>query len=275
VAVASIVCVDDDLDVHDTASAAVAAAIERRRETPTARIGVCVGDIEVGDPLGLAKRLCAIAEPGVILVSDAIRRAVEPEHRSFLDLGAVAITGYADRIHVFELEGARQRDRCILAIDLEVFARVVGKDVEDSARDEAELADFDRTVWRQMLAHRGFVQRVERLEYTVAFANPSAAVDAALALYRVWSTHEAIGRLVMGLEQGRLTYIVERWWGPALTTARRVASSRFQCLGMSMAVVESLGHAEVTRRGLLIEEVHEMVQKGVRDPVRVAHVRIT
>ncbi|MBA2539546.1 MAG: hypothetical protein H0V17_07925, partial [Deltaproteobacteria bacterium] len=228
-AVASIVCVDGDLDVHDTASAAVAAAIERRRESPTARIGICVGDIELGDPLGFARRLSTIAEPGAILVSDTIRRSVERDDRSFLDLGAVSIAGYADRMHVFELDGARQRDRCIVAIELSRNGVVSRRDEpEDQARTEAELSDYDRTVWRQLAAHRGFVQRVERLEYLVAFDAPVDAVDAAIALHRVWAPHEAIGRLVFGFELGRLTYMVDRWWGSAMITANRIASTRFQ-----------------------------------------------
>jgi class 3 adenylate cyclase len=271
-AVASIVCVDGELDVHDTARSAVKAAIER--STEVARIGICVGDIEIGDPLGLAKRLCEVAPPGAILVTDSIRRAVDDD--GFIDLGAVSIAGYRDRVQVFELRGVRARRRTVLSIEMVRDTRLVAAtDEEEDARFAAQLLAYDRTVWRIAFAHRGFVDHSRGTEHAIAFERPLEALRAALALDAAMTAHhDALGSLRLGVDRGVMTYLADHWWSTAWRTAERVRSSRFRHLGASMALVNEVGQPALRQLGLVIEVVEEVVQKGVLDPVSVAHLRM-
>lgn len=274
-AVASIVCVDGELDVHDTASAAVTAAIERRREVATARIGISAGDIEVGDPLGFAKRLHELAVPGAILVSDTIRRAVAKDDHAFVDLGSISTTGYLDRIHAFELTDATTRDRTVLAIELVPHGRLgrVGHEAEDHAQYDAELRTYDRRVWGAAFAHRGFVERAYGNLHLIAFANPIDPFHTALAMIGEMEQLD-LGALSIGIERGTMTYMADHWRSAAWGIAERIRTSQYRCLASSMTVVDAVGIPALRRLGLVIEVVEEVVQKGIRDKVRVAQLRI-
>ncbi len=272
--VASIVCVDGELDVHDTASAAVTAAIERRREAPTARIGISVGDLEIGDPLGFAKRLCELAAPSEILVSDAIRRATRDEH-AFVDLGAISTTGFVDRIHVFEVDGATTRERTVLAIQLRTHGRIgrVGHEAEEAARYDAELRAYDRRIWGAAFAHRGFVERARGNPYLIAFADPVDAFRTALA--SIAEIEELrLGTLHIGVERGTMTYMADHWRSNAWVVAEKMRIAQFGCLASSMTVVDAIGIPALRDLGLVIEVVEEFVQKGIPDKVRVAQLRM-
>ncbi len=274
-AVASIVCVDGELDVHDTAIGAVTAAIERRREVATARIGVSSGDIEVGDPLGFAKRLCELAAPGAILMSDTIRRAIARDHHGVVDLGAISTTGYLDRIQVFELTDALTHDRTVLALELVPHGRVghVGHEAEDHAQYDAELRTYDRRVWGAAFAHRGFVERAHGNQHLIAFADPLDAFRTALAMIgEMEQLH--LGALSIGIERGTMTYMADHWRSAAWGIADRIRTSEYRCLASSMAVVDAVGVPALRDLGLVIEVVEEVVQKGIRDKVRVAQLRI-
>lgn len=268
--VASIVCVDGELDVHDTARAAVTAAIERRRDAPTAKIGVAVGELEIHDPLGFATRLSELAEAGAILVSDAIRRAAAPDHLGFVDLGAISTGGHLDRVHVFELAGATARTRTVLALELSLGR--LGPDDTD-ARIDAEHREYDRRVWAGLAKHGGFVERSIAGDYLAAFATPRDAFRAALAITRDLDALDL--RVHAGIEHGRLGYTGDRWVGAAWQTAQRIRSHGFRQLASTMAAVEAVGTASLSALGLVIEVVEEVVQRGVRDPVRVAQLQIT
>lgn len=267
--VASIVCVDGELDVHDTASAAVKAAVERRRDAPTAKIGVAVGELEIGDPLGFAKRLSELAEAGAILVTDAIRRAVVPDQLRFVDLGALSTGGYLERVHVFELGGAIERTRTVLSLQLSLGR--VGPDTD--ARTDAEQREYDRRVWAGLAKHGGLVEHSISGEYLAAFAAPREAFRAALAITRDLDTLDL--RVHAGVEHGQVAYIGDRWVGAAWQTAQRIRSRGFRQLASTMAAIEAIGTASLSALGLVIEVVEEVVQHGVRDPVRVAQLQIT
>ena len=273
-AVASIVCVDGELDVHDTASAAVTAAIERRREVATARIGISAGDLDIGDPLGFATRLYELASPGEILVSDTIRRATRDEH-AFVDLGAISTAGYVDRIHVFEVDGATTRERTVLAIQLVTRGQViqVGHEAEHDARYDAELRTYDRRIWGAGFAHRGFIQQADGDPYLIAFGNPMDAFHTALASIAE-NEERHLGALHIGIAHGRMTYSADRWRSAAWSTAERIRTGQYRCLASSMAVVDAIGISRLRDLGLVIEVVEEFVLKGIPDKVRVAQLRL-
>jgi class 3 adenylate cyclase len=269
-AVGSILCVDGDLDVHDTASAAVKAAIERHRELHSARIGVAVGDLDLGDPLGFAKRLCELADRGTILVTDSIRRAVAHDQHALVDLGAISASGHLDRVHVFELDGLTSRERTVLSLELSTLGR---PDKLDDARVDAEAREHDRRVWSLLAKHRGFVERSLVGEYVAAFASPLDAFRAAVAIVRDLETLDV--RVHAALEHGGMLYSGDRWVGPAWATAQRIRSRNLQQLASTMTAVEAVDAAELAALGLVIEVVEEVIQRGVRDPVRVAQLQIT
>ncbi len=268
-AVGSILCVDGDLDVHDTASAAVKAAIERHREMHSARIGVAVGDLDLGDPLGFAKRLCELAEPGSILVTDSIRRAVAYDQHALVDLGAISASGYLDRVHVFELDGVTSRSRTVLSLELSTRGRL---EKLDDARVDAEAREHDRRVWSLFAKHRGFVERSLDGDYLAAFELPLDALRAAIAIGRDLETRGV--RVHAGVERGRLDYVADRWVGPAWQTALRIRGHFASPLACTMTVAEAVGPAGLSALGVVIEVVEEVVQRGVRDPVRVAQLRM-
>lgn len=272
--VASILCVDGELDVHDTARAAVTAAIERRREVAGARIGISAGDIEVGDPLGFAKRLYELATPGAILVSDTIRRATGGDH-AFVGLGAISTAGYLDRIHVYELDGAIERQRTAVALEMAPHGRIgiVGAEAEERAREEAELRTYDHRIWGIASAHRGFVDRSQGHEHLIAFADPIDAFHAALAALAEIERSN-LGHLHIGIDHGTMTYMADHWWSGVWTVAQRIRARQYRRIASSMRVVEALGIPRLGQLGLVIEVVEEVTQKGVRDPVRVAQLRI-
>lgn len=267
VSIPSIVCVDGELDVHDTAAAAVLAAIERRREAPDARIGIAAGDLEVGDPLGFAKRLCELAAPGAILVSNTIRSAARG-HR-YVDLGAISSTTSVDRIHVFELGGAVHRTRTVLALELmqEVAAG------EHDARYEAELRDYDRRVWMIAFRHRGFVARTTVTAHLLVFAEPADAFRFAVAFDQEMSA-VLLGLIRIGIATATMSYRADAWSSPAWGVAERIGSTELRCIGSSMTSVDGIGGSPALRKlGLVMEVVEEVTHKGVRDPIRVAQLR--
>lgn len=268
-AVGSILCVDGDLDVHDTASAAVKAAIERHRELHSARIGVAVGDLDLGDPLGFAKRLSELAIAGSILVTDSIRRAVAADQHALVDLGAISPSGHLDRVHVFELDGVTNRVRTVLSLELSTLGR---PQKLDDARVDAEAREHDRRVWSLLAKHRGFVERSIAGEYVAAFGSPLDAFRAALAIMRGLDALDV--RIHAGLEHGQMQYSGDRWVCAAWATAQRIRSRNPQQLASTMAAVEALDAAGLAALGLVIEVVEEVVQRGVRDPARVAQLRM-
>jgi class 3 adenylate cyclase len=270
VSIASIVCVDGELDVHDTAAAAVLAAIERRREAPEARIGVAAGDLEVGDPLGFAKRLSELAVPGSILVSNTVRSAAR-DHR-YVDLGAISATTSIDRIHVFELGGAVYRTRTVLALEL-IQDHVVGVASEQDARYGAELLDYDRRVWMIAFRHRGFVARTTASTHLLAFAEAQDAFRFAVAFDQEMSA-VLLGLTRIGIATATMSYRADAWASPAWGVAERIGSTELRCIGSTMTSVDSVGGAPALRAlGLVMEVVEEVTHKGVRDPIRVAQLR--
>jgi len=277
--IASIVCVDGEFDLHDTASAAVCAAIERRREAPGARIGIAAGNVEHGDPLGLATRLYELAEPDSILVSDTIRRAVVADigyaAGEFVDLGALSTSGYVDRVQVFELGLASERTRTVLAIEVAPHARVraAGEEVEERARYDAALRAWERRLWDLAVAHRGLLDHVVGHDHLFAFVHPLDAFQAALAAVAAMEALH-LGTVAIGIERGQMSYLADRWWSPAWTTAQRIRGSEYRRIASTMTVVDAIGAPALAALGLVIEVVEEVVQKGVRDPVRVAQLRI-
>lgn len=269
--VASIVCVDGELDVHDTASAAVQAAIQRRRDAPTARIGVAIGELEIGDPLGFAKRLVELAEPGAILVTDAIRRAVAPATHVFVDLGAISSAGYLERVHVFELDGKPARTRTVLALELRHVGRV--REANEAARVDAENRAYDRRVWAGLAKHRGYVERSITGDYLAAFERPLDAFRAAVALIR--DLDQLDMRVLAGIERGDLVYTADRWVGEPWRIAEHVVRRYGVHLCSTMTAIEAVGHAALASLGLVIEAIEEQVDRGVRSPVRVALLQMT
>ena len=114
---------DSVLAVFDTAAGAVRAALEVQQTFGTLlnevpedrrmrfRIGLHLGDVMeksdgsvYGDGVNIAARLQGLAEPGGIMVSDAVRGAVKGRiAATFGDLGEQAVKNIADPVHVFSL----------------------------------------------------------------------------------------------------------------------------------------------------------------------------
>ncbi|HEY8244231.1 MAG TPA: adenylate/guanylate cyclase domain-containing protein, partial [Casimicrobiaceae bacterium] len=112
---------DSVLALFDTAAGAVAAALEVQRDLAASagevpedrrmrfRIGVHLGDVieqpdgdVYGDGVNIAARLQAIAAPGGIVVSEAVRGAVKNRVATrFDDLGAQSVKNIADPLRAF------------------------------------------------------------------------------------------------------------------------------------------------------------------------------
>jgi TolB-like protein/class 3 adenylate cyclase/Tfp pilus assembly protein PilF len=121
---------DSVLAVFDTAAGAVTAALAAQREVEQSsldvpaerrmrfRIGVHLGDVIerpdgdlYGDGVNIAARLQALAEPGGIIVSEAVRGAVKSRvAAAFDDRGMQAVKNIADPIRAFSvrLDGVPQ-----------------------------------------------------------------------------------------------------------------------------------------------------------------------
>ncbi len=121
---------DSVLAVFDTAAGAVTAALAVQRALDTSslevpdgrrmrfRIGVHLGDVIekadgdlYGDGVNIAARLQALAEPGGIIVSEAVRGAVKSRvAATFDDRGAQSVKNIADPVRAFAVrpEGAPQ-----------------------------------------------------------------------------------------------------------------------------------------------------------------------
>lgn len=99
--------------------------VRRRNETLetnerlTYRIGINIGDVFVetndiyGDGVNVAVRLEALASPGGIVVSRAVRDSmINHQQLCFVDLGEVRVKNIARPIHAFSVETATPADAC-------------------------------------------------------------------------------------------------------------------------------------------------------------------
>ena len=122
---------DSILAVFETATGAVSAAIAIQQDLAQAenagapprrlpfRIGVHLGDViekqdgtVYGDGVNVAARLQALAEPGGIVVSDAVRGAVGSRvDARFADRGEQPLKNIARPIHAFAVHPGRARTR--------------------------------------------------------------------------------------------------------------------------------------------------------------------
>jgi len=117
---------DSVLAVFETAAGAVTAAIAVQQELGAStgavpqdrrmhfRIGIHMGDViekadgtVYGDGVNIASRLCAVAEAGGIIVSDAVHGAVRDRIvASFVDQGEQPMKNIAHLVHAFKLKPA-------------------------------------------------------------------------------------------------------------------------------------------------------------------------
>jgi class 3 adenylate cyclase len=209
--VAAIACFDDELDVFDSCAVAYAAARDRLRLSPALRAAITVGDVELGDPLGLARVLGAMAPAGSVLVTDAVRRVV-PDPDELVDVGCVSLAGFVERVRIFELVELLddKRERTIAAIDLVT-----------NERSAVDL--YDRRIFEIARTHRGLVERSNELLHVLSFAAPLDALDALLALDGGWDPIG--GRLKLGVDHGNAMYLGGRWFGRPYTHAERLAKT--------------------------------------------------
>ena len=114
---------DSILAVFDTATGAVVAALAAQQEIEAAcgettedrrmhfRIGVHLGDVMekidgtvYGDGVNIAARLQGLAEPGAIMISDAVRGAVRGKvNASFVDQGEQTVKNIPEPVRVFKV----------------------------------------------------------------------------------------------------------------------------------------------------------------------------
>jgi class 3 adenylate cyclase len=267
--VASIVCVDGDSDIHDTARTAIAAAVARRTDAPSARIGVATGDIELGDPLGLANRLAVLADPGQILLSEAVRRTVAREQHELLDLGAISVGRLVDRVQVFELGGPRKRPRTALAIDISPHGRIASTGQENDELD-GELHAYDELVLKTALRHGGYLERISGMELLFAFSRVAEAVRAAIAIEAQWATAlQHVGNLRIAVDVREMQYFGDRWLSSAWTVVERFCDlARYRQLAVTDAVVAELGDASLQALGLSMPTPREEIRfKGRFEPM--------
>jgi adenylate cyclase len=113
---------DSVLAIFDAASTAVAAALSVQQNLPNGlqfRIGVHLGDVMekadgtiYGDGVNIAARLQAMAQPGGIIVSDAVLAAVRGIAATFDDLGEQQVKNIPRPVHAFQVSaGAREPQR--------------------------------------------------------------------------------------------------------------------------------------------------------------------
>jgi adenylate cyclase len=101
---------DSVLAVFETANGAVAASLAIQQEIAGAlrfRIGVHLGDViekadgtVYGNGVNIAARLQALAEPGGIVISDAVRGSVKQQ---VTDLGAQTVKNIAEPVHAYAI----------------------------------------------------------------------------------------------------------------------------------------------------------------------------
>ncbi len=88
-------------------------AFAERNESATEPIKVRIG-LNAGEPIAedddlfgtavnLAARICANAEAGQILASEAVRQIVAGKKFPFSDLGEAALRGFEDRVHIYQV----------------------------------------------------------------------------------------------------------------------------------------------------------------------------
>lgn len=116
------------------AQAAAARYTTAHPETPV-RMGIGINTGEaiphdkgyVGSAVIVANRLSTSAHAGQILVTDTVRSLIRTgAHASMRDLGAWALKGIAEPVHVFEVEAARPNAPQILAPALPLPAMLLG-----------------------------------------------------------------------------------------------------------------------------------------------------
>ena len=134
---------DSILAIFDTATGAVVAALAAQQEIDAAcgetpedrrmrfRIGVHLGDViektegtVYGDGVNIAARLQGLAEPGAIMISDAVRGAVRGKvNANFVDQGEQTVKNIPEPVRAFKVAAsssptfaARMPDRPSLAV---------------------------------------------------------------------------------------------------------------------------------------------------------------
>jgi class 3 adenylate cyclase len=228
-----------DRDVHVDDDPATALAVALKRRTADARIGVGFGDVARAKTE--ASLLRGLAEPGAILASHDVQRVVATGRFAFVELGFASLAGYADRVAVYELDGAVQRERAALCVCVVAFLRVhaVGQPGESEAAADARLLACDRLLFQIAADHGGFVHDVDRGEYVLMLASADAALRAAVAVHARWQSLPRFGRPACGVHCDVLSYRGGRWHGDADLLARRIAG-RGNPLGITRRAIDRL-----------------------------------
>ena len=158
---------DSVLALFDSAAGAVNAAIAVQRALGAAakdvppnrqlrfRIGVHLGDIistadgdDHGDGVNIAARLQALAEPGGVLVSEAVRGAVKNRvEASFDDRGVQSVKNISDPIRAFAVRLARPAMPPVLPMSPETQTRRPSRLLWASAACVAIIAGVGVTMW--------------------------------------------------------------------------------------------------------------------------------
>jgi class 3 adenylate cyclase len=79
------------------------------------RIGISAGEVtgdseQMNTTYQLATRVCGRAQPGHILVTDAVRQLVAGQRFDFADAGRAALKGFAERVRLYEVRPPDETD---------------------------------------------------------------------------------------------------------------------------------------------------------------------
>ena len=242
-----------------------------------------------GAALNLAARLCSLAGPGEVLVSEGVTHlARKVEGLSYRERGQTQLKGFPEPVRVVQLvpeetgpEGSRARNRAAQAADLPsgtvtfLYTDIEGSTTlwqEHGALMPALLARHDALLRESIEAQQGVIFRVVGDGCCAAFARAPDALAAALEAQRAlaaeqWEQGIAL-RVRMGLHSGVVEVREGDYVGHALNRVARLVTA-----GHGGQVLVSKATQELVQDHLVAGiELRDLGEHELKDLVHPEHL---